>query len=87
MDLRNRTVIMRSEITENKENVKRSLSKRKSLLGIARLGTPAKKKLKKFAGELTAKVEKAAKLDEIKPKDRWQYLHSDETLIFENSLH
>ena len=73
MDLRGKPVILRrtKERKENKENIiKRSLSKRKSLMGIARIGTPAKKKLKKFAGELSVKFEKAVETHQVQPIDR-----------------
>ena len=71
MEARERPVITRNKA--NKENViKRSLSKRKSLMGIARIGTPAKKKLKKFAGEFNIKFEKAVGSHEVKPKERYR---------------
>lgn len=51
--------------------VKRSLSKRKTILsGFYRLGTPVKKKMKKFASELTEKVDVAIENKEIKPVER-----------------
>ena len=67
MEVRRPQQIIRS----NKENaIKRSLSKRKSLAGVARFATPAKKKFKKFAGELASKVEKAVENKKIEPKER-----------------
>ena len=70
MSMQDTPVILRKN--NKKENLlMRSLSKRKSLMGIARLGTPAKKKLKKFSRELTAKFGKAIENREIEPKERW----------------
>jgi len=69
MDLREKPVVFRKQ---NKENIiKRSLSKRKSLMGIARIGTPSKKKLRKFVGELNVKIEKAVECSEVEPKERY----------------
>ena len=62
----------RTEKGMKRNVVKRSLSKRKTLLlGFARLGTPAKKRMKRFSCELTEKVEAAIKKKEIKPTERY----------------